>query len=323
MVAAMLLLGLIVDVGAWSPSGLAGFPMGNTNGVENYCAKECYVLEVFAYQYTPLGMTYVGWYISSGTLDFNYKADFDSFFQQKLQFVAEMAATNKNGDPTQPYYYYAFASGYNPATQSDLNYLGVNSTMFNLMNVNGVYRPPDLTTQKLNLLSEIAYQVPGMGWGRVEVTMTNGIKVVYDPKVSAGDSNVVSLRDKAFFIPKNYALSGTNGGSRIKISLISSNNFRVIGSMGNQISENSLLIDSFKLTNTPTKTVSFKILGGEVGRVLQVSSSSTSAGPWVNIPGIYTVTPSSTGGISFSSSAPMTNQFYRVHTVDPAPVPTY
>lgn len=327
-VMAVLLLDLTAEVEAVGATGFAGFPMGNTNVVMDYATSNSFFVSIHIYQNTPVGQVYVGHFNTTGnSLTFRHKSEIDAYFNQKLVAAAQGAVTNNNPwiDRSWPFMIYAVAYRDDADFGGWLNFLGVSSTPFYLAWSNGSYYVPDLSWIQLGLPTEVAYNSPQLSWARLEVTnVVSHTNVVYDPRANASDVYWIDAPHKTVFVPREYALSGTNGSFRVKVNMVSGTNniFQVFGSMGQPMPENPFWISGLRLLASPQR-VKVETDGGEIGRNINVLGASEPNGPWTNILATYTITPYSLGNTNFSSVVTVSRQFYRLQATNMAPSATY
>lgn len=308
-------------------AGFTNFQIGSYSKVMDYCLANTYELDIYVFQITWTGTVAVaGSFVKDG-FHFKTKSELDTYFHQKLQESAQGAVTNTNSAIDKDAVFKIYSVGVGMDEESGdyylYNYFGVTGVEFSLVKSNGNYFVPNLSWVNLDFPSDIAYKVPGLNWARFEIALSNGSVVsVVDSQIEP-NTDVVDTTIRQIFIDRDVAISGTNGNYRVKIRTVSGsgNDFKVFDSMGDQISERRPLISDCKIVKVgtpPMKSLSFKVINGEIGRVFQIMSSPTPNGPWIDISGArYSIRPYGAPEPSFLLQK--TNIFFRVKSVSSIP----
>ena len=301
-------------------AGFVGF--GNvSNACELYAVPNSKGMSASVYQETPEGE-----YVDvkrgfNGNINFTTKVELDAFFRQQVCLIAQGALTNVLVDKDGVFKIFVVTHRSNP-NLGILRFLYHYSEFHLTRNPDGSYSLPDFSNLEMGLALSMVFEVPGLQWGRVEVSYASSGAVFQEEDSRYHSPEIINPWGGYLEIPTDLAVEGTNGFVRLKISLVTvvngKTNFWVYGPMGNQIPETPVLLKDFRRTNEGR--VSFTLLGGDPGRAFRAQKGLTPRGPWTDTVG-ETIVVRRYGASSYweGPETGPTNSFYRVRSVDYVP----
>ena len=301
-------------------AGFVGFG-SVSNAIQTYALPRSTGIHVNVYQYTIEGdVIHVRRGYNAG-INFTTKAELDIFFRQQVCLIAQGALTNVLVDKDGVFKIFVVTHRSNP-NLGILRFLYHYSEFHLTRNPDGSYSLPDFSNLEMGLALSMVFEVPGLQWGRVEVSYASSGAVFQEEDSRYHSPEIINPWGGYLEIPTDLAVEGTNGFVRLKISLVTvvngKTNFWVYGPMGNQIPETPVLLKDFRRTNEGR--VSFTLLGGDPGRAFRAQKGLTPRGPWTDTVG-ETIVVRRYGASSYweGPETGPTNSFYRVRSVDYVP----
>jgi len=298
-------------------AGFVGFG-SVSNAINLYALPKSIGFVVEVYQYTPEDdVIHVRRGYNAG-INFTTKVELDIFFRQKACLVAQGALTNTLVDKDGVFRIFGVTFG-GSQNLGILDYLYCYHEFHLVKNLDSSYRLPDFSGLEMGLVTTMVWEIPSLEWGRVEVSRSDGV-VFQEEDTRYSSPEMINVWDGYLEIPTDLAVSGTNGDTRLKITLVTVNGtntqFRVFGPLGNQVSETPVLLKNFRRTQG---RVSFNLSGGDPGRAFKAQKGLTPRGPWVDTQG-ETVVVRRYGLPSYWEGPETgTNFFYRASSVDHVP----
>jgi len=299
-------------------AGFVGF--GNvSNACELYAVPNSKGMSASVYQETPEGE-----YVDvkrgfNGNINFTTKVELDAFFRQQVCLIAQGALTNVLVDKDGVFKIFVVTHRSNP-NLGILRFLYHYSEFHLTRNPDGSYSLPDFSNLEMGLALSMVFEVPGLQWGRVEVSYASTGVVFQEEDSRYYPPEMINPWGEYLEIPTDLAVSGTNGDTRLKITLVTVNGtntqFRVFGPLGNQVPETPVLLKDFRRTNG---RVSFNLSGGDPGRAFKTQRGSTPLGPWTDSIGETTVVRRYGLPSYWEGPETGTHYFYRACSVDYVP----
>ncbi len=267
------------------------------NAINLYAVPNSQLMSVGVYQSTPDGFIDVS-PPSNTNIRLKTKAEIDEYSHAEVRVVGSGALTNTMVDKEKEFRIFALTSRVT-STLGFVNYLYVSIGFYlTKSDEDGSYSLPDsLSEITMQLMRSMVYEIPNLEWARIEASYYPEREYPYleidsriNPPGSSQPPNDIDTSIKYIEISTEVATSGINGPYRLKISTstkVGTNHvFKTYGSMGNQIEESPILINNF---TAGTENVSFEVIGGDIGRVLQVQRATDPIGPWSNTGDVFVI----------------------------------
>lgn len=219
------------------------------------------------------------------------KVQIDELLRLKLHSVTEKLLTLDGIDKNKVFGIRAYTTRNNERLPDQI-YLYHQTEFFLSKSSDGTYNIPDFSDREFGLPSSMFFEVPGLEWGRIEISDNHKVYPFDDPRLFwETDTRLdpqdpptgIFLEDEYVMIRTDWAISGTNGATLIKVFLGthegSEHKYNAYGPLGKRIT-----LPSFKSTSPAVAegVISFDITGGGPGQVIMVQCAADPAGPWID-----------------------------------------